>query len=95
MRRYLTTLRWYEDRLCSLSSAWLIALSLACLAGLGTLAFWMPQFFDDLTFLVSESDVRILATLLGLLLLTSAGLWVLSFSLAALGRRLVLYVKGL
>jgi hypothetical protein len=55
----------------------------------------MPQFFDDLTFLVSESDVRILATLLGLLLLTSAGLWVLSFSLAALGRRLVLYVKGL
>ncbi len=95
MRRYLTTLRWYEDRLCSLSSKWLASLSLVCLAGLSALIAWFAQFQDDLVPLMGERDRGTVIILAGLLLLASAALWLVSICLAALGRRLVLYLKGI
>lgn len=95
VRRYLTTLRWYEDRLCSLSSRWLASLSLVCLAGLGALLVWFSRFQDDLVPLMGEKDRGTVITLTGLLLLASAALWLVSVCLAALGRRLVLFLRGI
>lgn len=95
VRNYLTTFIWYQDRLCSLSSAWLIVLSLGCVIELGGLAFALYQFLDDLAFLLFEADLRIVGIFFGLLLVISIGLWVLSCCLGALGRRAVLYLRGL
>jgi hypothetical protein len=94
VRRYLTKLRWYEDRLCSLSSFWLVLLSLGCVAGLSLLAFWMAPLLDDLSLLAVEGDFRVLLTLLDIVLINSSALWLLSFCLAALTRRVVLCCRG-
>jgi len=95
VRRYLTTFVWYEDRLCSLSSVWLISLATACLGGLSALALWLPGFLDDLVLLVPENDVRPALITLELLLVASAALWVLACTLAALARRCWLALRGL
>ena len=95
MRRYLTTWIWYEDRLESLPSRYLAGLSVVCLTGLGTLTWAMLQFLDDLTFLLSDYDARIIFVLVQILLTSSAALWVLSCCLGALARRLVLRRRGL
>src|SRR4051812_22731441 len=96
VRKNLTTLLWYEDRLCSLSSTYLFFLSFFCLAVMGALAVGMREFLDDLTFLMTDSEgARAASLLLGLLLLWSSALWVLSCCLGALGRKWLLYIRGL
>ncbi len=95
VRNYLTKLVWYQDRLCSLSSAWLVTIALGSVVGLAALAIGADQFMDDLTFLLGEHDARTASILFGFLLLGSIGLWVLSCCLGALGRRIMLYFKGL
>jgi hypothetical protein len=90
VRRYLTTYLWYEDRLCSLSTAHLLLLSFLCLGVLSLLGHRWVQFMEDLAFLLSESDAATFFALLGLLLLTSVALWLLALASATLGQRLIL-----
>jgi len=94
-RKYLTTVIWFKDKLCSLPSVYLVLFCLACLLGLGALALLMFQFLDDLAFLIMDGDLTLAGIFFGLLLLTSIALWLLSCLLAALGRRLILYFRGL
>jgi hypothetical protein len=95
VREYFTTWLWYQDRLCSLSSRCLAGLSVICLAGLGTLGWALRQFLDDLAFLISENDAKSIFVVLEILLVSSAATWVLSCCLGALGRRLMLWLRGL
>ena len=95
MRTHITTLVWYADRLSSLSSPWLVVVSFLSLGGLGAAGMGIFEFLDDLTFLVSDTDLITIGVLLGLLLFASAAIWLLSCTLGALGRRLILYVRGL
>jgi hypothetical protein len=95
VRNYLTTLIWYRDHLCSLSSAYLWMISLGSMAGLAGLAAGAIQFQDDLVFLLFDGDLTTVSVVFGLLLLISIALWLLSCCLAALGRRVILYFRGL
>lgn len=95
MREHLTTWLWYRDRLCCLSSKWLVALCLACLGGLAALAIGLYRFLDDLAFLLPDNDLASALVLLELLFLASGSLWLLGCCLAALARRVVLRLRGL
>lgn len=95
MRKHLTTLRWYEDRLCSLSSSWLLLISFGCVAGLAVLLTASATFLDDVPFLFWENDIKSLLIPFDFLLLTSGALWVLSCTAGALWRRALLRFKGL
>ena len=95
VRKYVTTFVWYEDRLCALSSGWLVAVALLCLGALTGLGTYVPGFLDDLVLLVPENDLRPALITLELLLVTSAILWVLACTLAALARRCLLAIRGL
>jgi hypothetical protein len=95
VRKHLTTFRWYEDRLCSLPSRYLVCLSLSCFIGLGLLAYVAYQLGDDVPLLVSESDFKTAFALFDILLLTTAALWLLSCTLGALWRRFLLRRRGL
>jgi hypothetical protein len=64
-------------------------------AGLGTLVAALRAFLEDLVFLLPENDFKTAAILLGFLVLTSKALWLLSCCLGALGRRLLLRLRGL
>jgi len=94
MRKHLTTWLWYEDRLCSLSASCLVGLTLICAAGLVVLGFGLVQFWDDLAILVAENDLRSAFILAELIVLASAGLWVLSLCVATLGQRFWLVRRG-
>lgn len=95
MRNHFTTFVWFGDRLSSLSSAWLLLLSVLSLGGLAEGMTGLAQFLDDLVFLVSDNDLKTAILLLGLLLLLSTALWLLSCSLGALARKAILYIRGL
>ncbi len=95
MRRYLTTLLWYEDRLSSVRSCWLVLLSLASTTGLFLLVVGLFDFLDELAFLVGENDFRTVLISFLFVLATSAALWVLSCCLGALSRRVLLRLRGL
>ncbi len=95
MRTYLTKLVWFQDRLCSLASAWLVTIALGCVIGLAAVAVGLIEFMEDLTFLLGDHEVRTASILFCFLLLGSIGLWVFCCCLAALARRVMLYLKGL
>jgi hypothetical protein len=75
--------------------SYLAFLSTSCLAGLALLSVAIYQFLDDAPFLVSDNDLRTALTLFDILLLFAAALWLLSFAVGALYRRIVLRRKGL
>jgi hypothetical protein len=95
VRQYLTTCLWFRDRICCLSSKWLVALCVISVLLLAAVAGTLHSFLDDLTFLMTESDLRTALVLLELVLLASGSLWLLACCVAALGRRLVLQRRGL
>jgi hypothetical protein len=95
VRNYFTTWLWYEDRVSTLSSSFLIAISCLCLATLAASGIGLVRFLDDLAFLVAENDVRTGLVLVHFLLVASAAFWVLSCALVALTRKWLLYWRGL
>ena len=95
MRTYLTTWLWYEDRICCLPAVCLFMLSILSASFLAVLVLGTRPFLDDLTFLFEDNDVTMAVVLAELVLLASAALWLLSCCLAALTRRLLLYIRGL
>jgi hypothetical protein len=95
VRTYLTTWLWYEDRLCCLPAVCLFALTILSASFLTVLGLGARPFLDDLTFLFVDNDLTTAVVLAELVLLASAGLWLLSCCLAALARRLLLYIRGL
>jgi hypothetical protein len=94
VRAYLTTWLWYRDRLCCLSSKWLLSLSLLCLAGVAADAAALHQFLDDLTFLLVDNELKSALVLVELMLLASGGLWLLACCLGTLARRAILRLRG-
>jgi hypothetical protein len=95
VREYLTTWLWYRDRLCCLSSTWLLSLCVICAAGLAGVAAGLHQFLDDLTVLLPDNDLLTTLVLVELLLSGSGILWLLGCCLATLARRFILYLRGL
>ncbi len=95
MRKHFTTWHWYQDRLCCLSCTWLLSLTVLLIGFLLVVVTGTRQFLDDLAFLFGENDLRDVALVGGLLVVTSAGLWLLACCLWSLGRRLVLHLRGL
>ena len=95
VRTYLTSWLWYQDRLCCLSSKWLLSLSLICLAGVAADAAALHQFLDDLTFLLFDNDLKSGLVLLEMVLLASGILWLLACCLGTLARRIILRLRGL
>lgn len=95
MRTYLTKLIWFEDRLSSIGSGWLAALTLLCVTSLAALIGGLIGFLEDLAYLATENDFGMALISLGFVLMTGAALWVLSCCVGALSRRLLLYFRGL
>jgi hypothetical protein len=53
------------------------------------------EFLDDLAYLVAENDLRSSLIVSELLIASASALWAVSCCAVALGRRLVLYWRGL
>jgi hypothetical protein len=87
VRKHLTKFLWFEDRLCCLSTAQLLILCLGCFGILIFLLFRALDFLDDLAYLLAESDAASFLAVLGILLLSSAALWLFSLTLAQLAQR--------
>ncbi len=94
VRSHLTKLLWFEDRLSSLGLGWLVGLTLLGAGTLAGIAAGLLGFLEDLAFLLSENDFRIVLIALGFVLMAGTALWVLSCCLGALSRRLILYLRG-
>lgn len=95
MRTYLTKLLWHEDRLSSLSSAYLGLLSSLCFGVVASLVWACLRFYEDSALLLAENDFTTAIILVELHLAVSAALWVFSCCLGASIRRVVLYFRGL